>query len=148
MSEDDDPPAYMRAHLAKRRLSADGVDGGAVAAGIAVTLAIVSVAVVFPLGPALTGGIVLVGLIVGGFATGKACNLAVRPSAMHGAGAALGVLGIIGLIHTAAVVADSDAGAGFSDIMGIDPLSGGLTGTILILISAIAAVIGAAGRNQ
>lgn len=144
---DRDPPAYLRAHRAKQRLEDTRIDLGTIAAGVCVMLIFFAMTVLFPPEPEVAGGAVGIGIVLGGYVTGRLCDPAATCPTCHGVGAGLVFSVIVGLVGISSALSSEYELALAELVEWTDPTVGAPTLFLGIAISTIAGGIGGRGRN-
>ena len=107
MTDEDEPPQYVRQHRAKRRMLTTGrMDGGAIAVGVLLAMFAFAITVVLPVSEEAGLALVAIGLFVGGWATGRLVAAGTISAILHGLVATVLFLAIAAVVGFAEFLAD------------------------------------------
>lgn len=140
MSDDEEAPAYVRAHRAKLGLDVSDIDGGAIAAGSIFVLAGFGVTIVVPTLGQIGAIVVALGLVAGGYV---AARLAMSRPIVHGLGVASLLIVVVFFVSLSAAIAETEQATVV--VTSPDP-SVNIVGMLLaIVLSGIGSYL---GRNE
>lgn len=147
MTDDEEPPQYVRQHRAKRRSFSPGrIDGGGIAVGVVVAMFAFAITVVLPVSEGVGLALVAIGLFVGGWATGRLVAAGAISAILHGVVATVLFLAIAAVVALAESIADpEEPEMAIFETVGTDHvLAGGVVLGAFLVVSAGVLL----GRNE